>query len=863
MRRRVAELELSHAKLQAVVAAFDGLIYVCSSQYTVEYMNDKFIQRTGRNAVGEHCFKVIHDRDEVCPWCVHEEVLGGETVRFEVLSPKDNRWYYVVNSPLRGPDGSISKMTMFQDITDLKRTEKALERIKERFEALLNATTEMAFLLDSRGNFLALNRPTAQRLGKEIPELLGRNAFSLFSPEVASERKAQLDLVLQTGAAVRFEDERLGRFFDTTCYPVVGKDGTVDSIAVFISDATERRRAQAALRRLNQELEQRVEERTAELRKINQDLVLEIAVRERTERELRQSEAKYRTLVDQIPAITYIAEADQAKTKIYISPQVETILGLSQADIQADPELWRRRLHPEDRDRVVGDVAGSYASGDPFISEYRMIAADGRVIWFRDQAVLVSDAAGRPVFSHGIMLDVTTLKQTEEALRQSEERFRTIFECAQDYIFLKNRELRYIYVNPALEKLLDLPASEIIGKSYEDLLGREGSDYINDVDLRVLAGQVIEHEYTRNIKGVPMTFHEVRVPMANSSGEIDAICGISRDITRRKKPDLISQTTIEHYPSTVMRATLKAAHYAAAGEGIVLLLGESGSGKDYLARWIHDRSRRCNGPFFAINCAAISKELAESELFGHEPGAFTGARGSKRGLLELAEGGTLLLNEIGELSLSLQSKLLAFLDTKTFVRVGGQKAMHINARIVAATNRNLETDIAEGRFLDALFYRLNVFAIAVPPLRERIEDLPILLEELMARLAGELQLTEIPEIDPGDVIILARYNWPGNVRELRNVLERALMLWDGEQLRVTLPSIDMTAEDWCYKVRFPHGGALRKVTRALTQSLCTEALRRCRGNKTAAARLLGISRDSLYQYLRRYRIAVGSSRGSL
>ncbi|MEW6114005.1 MAG: PAS domain S-box protein, partial [Thermodesulfobacteriota bacterium] len=615
MRQRVAELELSHAKLQAVVAAFDGLIYVCSSQYTVEYMNDRFIQRTGRNAVGEHCFKVVHDRDEVCPWCVHEKVLGGETVRFEVLSPKDNRWYYVVNSPLRRPDGAVSKMTMFQDITDLKRTGKALGRIKDRFEALLNATTEMAFLLDSRGNFLALNKPTAQRLGKEIPELLGRNAFALFAPEVASERKAQVDLVLQTASAVRFEDERQGRFFDTTCFPVVGKDGTIDSVAVFISDATERKKAQAALRRLNQELEQRVEERTAELRKINQDLVLEIAVRERTERELRQSEAKYRTLVDQIPAITYIAEADQAKTKIYISPQVETILGLSQAEVQADPELWRRRLHPEDRDRVVGDVASSYASGDSFTSEYRMIAADGRVIWFRDQAVLVSDAAGRPVFSHGIMLDVTTLKQTEgalrdsearyrslventsdciwevdvkgaytyaspgikdligyepaeiigkrpfdfmppeeadrvaplvkaivgsskpmerlehlnlhkegrlvvletsgvpffdsrgrlsgyrgihrditdrkraeEALRQSEERFRTIFECAQDYIFLKNRELRYTYVNPALERLLDLPASEIIGKTYEDLLGREGSAYINDVDLRVLAG---------------------------------------------------------------------------------------------------------------------------------------------------------------------------------------------------------------------------------------------------------------------------------------------------------------------------------------------------------------------------------------
>ncbi|MHB8204868.1 MAG: sigma 54-interacting transcriptional regulator, partial [Desulfomonilaceae bacterium] len=167
-----------------------------------------------------------------------------------------------------------------------------------------------------------------------------------------------------------------------------------------------------------------------------------------------------------------------------------------------------------------------------------------------------------------------------------------------------------------------------------------------------------------------------------------------------------------------------------------------------MARWIHDHSKRALGPYFSLNCAAISRELAESELFGHERGAFTGAHRRKRGLLELAEGGTLLLNEIGELPLSLQSKLLTFLDTRSFLRVGGEKSLTVNARIISATNRSLDKEVEEGRFLSALFYRINVFGITLPPLRDRIEDIPILLEEIMSRLAVELQLTHIPYIDP-------------------------------------------------------------------------------------------------------------------
>jgi DNA-binding NtrC family response regulator len=371
----------------------------------------------------------------------------------------------------------------------------------------------------------------------------------------------------------------------------------------------------------------------------------------------------------------------------------------------------------------------------------------------------------------------------------------------------------------------------------------------------VLRGESIEEEYTASIKGVQFTLNTVLTPLRDSEGAIVGIYGISRDVTERKRTTLAPTAIPESYPSQAMKATLHEARIAAATDSIVLLQGESGSGKDYLARWIHDHSRRAPGPYFAVNCAAISKDLAESELFGHERGSFTGAHARKRGLLELAEGGTLLLNEIGELTLSLQSKLLTFLDTRSFLRVGGEKSITVNARIIAATNRSLETEVVEGRFLSPLLYRLNVFAIHVPPLRDRIDDIPLLLEEIMSMLAVELQRTRLPAIDPGTVIALSQYDWPGNVRELRNVLERSLILSDGQDLNVALPSNDTSHQSWSHVSSFPtHERTLHDVTDEVIKSLCLEALRRCDGNRRCAARTLGIARDSLYRHMKRFAI---------
>lgn len=311
------------------------------------------------------------------------------------------------------------------------------------------------------------------------------------------------------------------------------------------------------------------------------------------------------------------------------------------------------------------------------------------------------------------------------------------------------------------------------------------------------------------------------------------------------------------YRSEAMKSTLAQARQAAISDSIVLLLGESGSGKDYLARYIHDHSRRANGPFFAINCAAVAPELAESELFGHEPGAFTGARGRKRGLLELAEGGSLLLNEVGELTMPMQAKLLTFLDTRSFTRVGGETHIPVNARLIAATNRDLEAATREGRFREDLYYRINVLSIRVPPLRERKEDIPGLVHKILAQLVTEMHVSPPPGIEAESMQALVSYRWPGNVRELRNVLERALMLWEHGPLRVTVGAADQATRA-LLEVQFPLDRTLHDVENDVVKRLCAEALERAGGSKQGAARLLGISRNSLYRYMKRLGISAGS-----
>jgi len=276
----------------------------------------------------------------------------------------------------------------------------------------------------------------------------------------------------------------------------------------------------------------------------------------------------------------------------------------------------------------------------------------------------------------------------------------------------------------------------------------------------------------------------------------------------------------------------------------VLLTGETGTGKDLAAKAIHYNSGRSTRAFVNITCSALPEQLLESELFGHERGAFTDARQQKRGLFETADGGTVFLDEIGEMTPALQAKLLRFLEEKTFKRVGGLADLRVDVRVVAATNRNLEDEVKAGKFREDLFYRLQVMPIALPPLRERKGDVPLLAKFYIDRFNQEFR-KRVRGLSAGATEVLQQYGWPGNVRELRNAIERAMLLIEGDLLEPEhFTTLTRTVATSQFRLP-PEGVNLDEVER----QLLLQALERANGNQTQAAHLLGINRDQV-----RYRI---------
>jgi two-component system, NtrC family, response regulator AtoC len=313
---------------------------------------------------------------------------------------------------------------------------------------------------------------------------------------------------------------------------------------------------------------------------------------------------------------------------------------------------------------------------------------------------------------------------------------------------------------------------------------------------------------------------------------------------RQAQPFGLESIVGESEEMKAVRALLQ--KIAVSPASTVLLTGESGTGKDLAAKVIHYTSARASRPFMNITCSALPETLLESELFGHERGAFTGADRQKRGLLESADGGTVFLDEIGEMVPLLQAKLLRFLEEKSFKRVGGSQDIKVDVRVIAATNRSLQEEVKKGRFREDLFYRLNVMAVPLPSLRERRGDIPPLISHYIDSFNTEFR-KKIRGVPPGVMASLQSYGWPGNVRELRNAVERAMLLAETTELNEShFPMLSAADAEMTTGFSLPAGGINLE---ALERSLVVQALERSHWNQTKAASLLGVNRDQI-----RYRI---------
>ncbi len=327
---------------------------------------------------------------------------------------------------------------------------------------------------------------------------------------------------------------------------------------------------------------------------------------------------------------------------------------------------------------------------------------------------------------------------------------------------------------------------------------------------------------------------------------------LRREVARlRKEVGQLTGTEGVVGSSAGMREVLELANRVAPFPSTVLITGESGSGKEAIARTIHRSSPRNPRAFVAVNCGAIPENLLESELFGHEKGAFTGADRAREGVFEEADGGTLFLDEIGELPLALQVKLLRAVQERTIRRVGGTGERAVDVRVLAATARDLIEEVKSGRFRDDLFYRINVVQIHVPPLRTRPEDIPLLAEHFLRMHARRLHI-DSPELTRSVLPVLAAYPWPGNVRELENVLERALVLSGGRITEEHLP-LHVRNGKQLFEIRDDEGDlSVKRRLPALERTLIARALERCGGNRTRAAEILELSVRALSYKIQDY-----------
>jgi two-component system, NtrC family, response regulator AtoC len=304
--------------------------------------------------------------------------------------------------------------------------------------------------------------------------------------------------------------------------------------------------------------------------------------------------------------------------------------------------------------------------------------------------------------------------------------------------------------------------------------------------------------------------------------------------------DLISK-------NSAMQAVFDLARTAARSNSTILILGESGTGKELLARAVHVESPRSEAPFVAVSCAALTETLLESELFGHEKGAFTGAATRRKGKFEMADGGTLFLDEIGDITAKLQLDLLRVLEDRQFFRVGGSDSVRVDVRIIAATNRDLQKAVADGSFREDLFYRLNVIPVHLPPLRDRLEDIPLLVEHLLEQLGAEMN-RRVDGVAADAMVLLMNHTWPGNVRELRNILERAMVVATGHIIQASDLGLRRPP---CMDVQ--NGTALASLEDVERHHIA-RVLGDSDGNISLAARTLGIDRATLYNKLRKYQL---------
>jgi PAS domain S-box-containing protein len=512
-------------------------------------------------------------------------------------------------------------------------------------------------------------------------------------------------------------------------------------------------------------------------------------------------------------------------------------------------------------------VTGSAVYGVPITIAFE----NGVEVQTLFNAVPLLGADGTPTGVIGASIDVTESTRTEEALRQSEQRFRIALEGSPIKVFNQDLDLRYTWVYNAEESWTE---KDYLSKTDEEIFEPDDAARMTAIKRHVLAtGKGAREEISLNVFGAIYHCDLTVEPLRDAAGAVVGVNSACVDITHFREiaeelrlakeklaeEKLYLEKTMDAElgfgeiigRSGALKEVMEKVAKVATSDATVLLLGETGTGKELVARAVHQMSNRKDASFIKMNCAAIPSGLLESELFGHEKGAFTGAVSKKLGRIELADHGTLFLDEIGEIPLELQPKLLRVLQDREFERLGGTQTIKVNFRLLAATNRDLVASVSQRQFRSDLYYRLNVFPIRIPPLRERREDIPLLIEHFVQKYANRMNKS-ITSIPAKTMEALVQWTWPGNIRELENFVERSVILTPGMVLQSPLVEL--------------HGGPLdpkKETLRDMERDRIIRALRECKGQlggPNGAAARLGLKRTTLQSKLTQFGINPGGFR---
>jgi PAS domain S-box-containing protein len=524
------------------------------------------------------------------------------------------------------------------------------------------------------------------------------------------------------------------------------------------------------------------------------------------------SEDSFRLIVETIPGL--IAVMTPAGEVEHVNRQVLEYFGRTLDELKQ----WgtSNAVHPADLPRVLAAWQHAVETGQPYEFEHRIRRADGEYLWFQSRGLPLRDADGRIVRWYNLLTDIHARKDIEEKLRRSEADLLEAQRLSHAGSWRHDLASGTFTVSPEVLRIRGVESGDplsTIDRMYSGIHPDDRSRVKDTYEAAQRRKSEFDAEYRIVLAdGSIKHLHTIGHPVLNESGDVVEYIGTGIDVTEPRQARAALEKAFEEIKrlkdrlqdenlalreeidqasmfeeivgsSAALKMVLSHVSKVAPTDSTVLISGETGTGKELIARAIHKHSRRADRAFVSLNCAATPSSLIASELFGHEKGAFTGAVQQRRGRFELAHSGTIFLDEIGEIPMDTQVALLRVLQERQIERVGGNRAIPVDVRVIAATNSDLSAAIAAGTFRSDLFYRLNVFPIHVPPLRKRPEDVPILVEYFVKRFADKLA-KRIRQIEKRTLELCERYEWPGNIRELQNIVERSVILCTGDTFSI-------------------------------------------------------------------------------